>query len=264
MITNALSAGWTLGTHQVFATRRKWLSVIVVLLPALVALPPRLFSGSPPAFIYGQLVMTLFTAILVPFVAIFWGGAVISDEVEGKTLVYLWTRPTGRMAVLASKLVAVFFWQVLLLLAALLGVFLVLYAGRSSLTVQSELQALAWDLLGLGGGAAAYGALGFFLAALVKKPLGIGLVYIFAWDNIVNYLPGYLKMTSIRHFIMVLKSQGPSIEPKNQFTSFLAESTTTDAQAITAISVVIVVCLGFAWALLHRKEYLGDDPARSQ
>jgi len=56
--------------------------------------------------LYAQLVAVYYVRNVVPLIALFYATSLVADEVEGKTLTYLLTRPIRRGAILAGKLAA--------------------------------------------------------------------------------------------------------------------------------------------------------------
>src|SRR5262245_65229917 len=53
--------------------------------------------------LFGLMMWFLFLRFIVPILGIFYGTSLIADEVEDKTITYLFTRPIPRSAVLLGK-----------------------------------------------------------------------------------------------------------------------------------------------------------------
>ena len=53
-------------------------------------------------------------------------------------------------------------------------------------------------------GLAAYGALFAFVGASLKRPLIVGLVFAFGWEQTVLLIPGYLKRLSVAYYLQAL------------------------------------------------------------
>ena len=53
-------------------------------------------------------------------------------------------------------------------------------------------------------GLASYGALFAFVGAWLKRPLIVGLVFAFGWENTVLLIPGYLKRLSVAYYLQAL------------------------------------------------------------
>ena len=56
--------------------------------------------------IFGVMIWMLYVRFIVPVLGVFYGTALMADEVEDKTLTYLFTRPVPRGAVLLGKYLA--------------------------------------------------------------------------------------------------------------------------------------------------------------
>src|SRR5262245_43027740 len=55
--------------------------------------------------IFGLMMWLLYVRFIVPILGVFYGTALIADEVDDKTITYLFTRPIPRGAVLLGKYV---------------------------------------------------------------------------------------------------------------------------------------------------------------
>lgn len=265
---HAAAAAVHLTNHQLFSGRRLLVTLASVLGPVLLvavaALMPRGF-GLPPSAEegYRDTLAGVYIGVIVPFLGIYWGSALFSDELEGRTLVFLWTRPSGRAWIFIVKYLVACLWLAVLLVPSVLGVF-VIYFGRVGFgDLVRNLPMVGWDLRSLVVGGTAYMALGFLLSALTKKPLILGLAYVFLWDSFAFFLPGFLKLFSIRHYMLVLGSN-PHAGAPTGFFAFLAQSETTEFQSMVTLGCFVVVALLLAVFLLKKREYLGDDPARAQ
>jgi hypothetical protein len=60
------------------------------------------------------------------------------------------------------------------------------------------------DLGLLALGLAVYGGVFAFVGAFFKRPLVIGLVFVFGWEQVVMLLPGYLKQFTIAYYLQAL------------------------------------------------------------
>jgi hypothetical protein len=65
---------------------------------------------------------------------------------------------------------------------------------------------LVKDLALLALGLAVYGALFAFIGAKFKRPLLIGLIFIFGWEQGALAFPGYLKRFTIAYYIQGTRS----------------------------------------------------------
>lgn len=262
---NAFAAGMTLARRSLLGRARWLVTLVVFVLPVVLAAVGRRYS---PAGEYGDIYMSLvslvYAGILVPYIASYLGSAAVSDEIEGRTLVYLWTRPVGRSAVFAFKFAALALWLFLLLALFVPAVFAVLFSHNGMASLASNAMMPVWDTLALWGGAVAYAALAFLLATLLKKPLVAMLVYI-AIDNVSQFMPGFLKLFFIRHYVFTLTSTPPPGEAQGMLREMLKDPLpTTDMQAAVTLALAVIVLVAAGAFVLNHREYLADDPARAQ
>ena len=123
---------------------------------------------------------------------VFYGTSLIADEVDDKTITYLFTRPIARGAVLVGKYLAYLVVTALVVLPSVMIVFvLVVPLGGSPLA--GSFPNLVKDLGILGLGLAVYGAVFAWIGAQIKHPLVIGLVFAFGWEQAILVVPGYLR-----------------------------------------------------------------------
>ena len=130
-------------------------------------------SGST---VFGMMIWLLFIRFIVPVLGVFYGTALIADEVEDKTITYLFTRPIPRGAVLLGKYLAYLACTVLLVLPSVMLVFfLIVPTGGGS--IGAAFPGLAADLGMLVVGLASYGAVFALVGTRLKRPLVVGLVF---------------------------------------------------------------------------------------
>jgi hypothetical protein len=155
------------------------------------------------AALFGLMIWFLYIRFIVPVLGIFYGTSLIADEVDDKTITYLFVRPIPRGAVLVGKYLAYFVCTTLLVLPSVVIVyFLTVPIGGGS--IGAAFPALMIDLGVLAAGIAAYGALFAWVGARLKRPLVIGLVFIFGWEPGVLLFPGYLRRATIAYYLQGL------------------------------------------------------------
>src|SRR5215470_4900554 len=159
-------------------------------------------AGLSGPTLFGILIWLLFVRFIVPVLGVFYGTALIADEVDDKTITYLFTRPVRRASVLIGKYLAYLACVVLLVLPSVVLVyFLVVPIGGR---IGESFPSLAADLGMLAVGLAAYGAVFALVGARLKRPLIIGLVFAFGWESTVLLVPGYLKRLSVAYYLQAL------------------------------------------------------------
>jgi ABC-type Na+ efflux pump permease subunit len=205
--------------------------------------------------IFGLFIWILYLRFIVPVLGVFYGTSLIADEVEDKTVTYLFTRPISRASIVFGKYLAYLVATVLVVLpSVMLLYFLVVPTGGGSLA--GSFVALLEDLALLGLGLAAYGALFAWVGAQFKHPLVTGLVFAFGWEQGIMVIPGYLKRFTIAYY---LQSLVPHAMPQDGALSFIQSVVTTSLSAPVALFWLAVIWVGFlflAARVVTRREYV--------
>ena len=196
----------------------------------------------------------LFLRFIVPILGIFYGTSLIADEVEDKTITYLFTRPISRSAVLIGKYLAYLASTVLIVLPSVMLVyFLVVPVGGAS--IAATFPNLLRDLVLLAVGLAVYGALFAAVGAWIKRPVLIGLFFAFGWENFALALPGYLKRFTIAFYTQGLV---PHTMPQENLLSMLQSFFRESVGPVQARRDAGGDCRGVAWGWPRGRSNAGN------
>jgi ABC-2 type transport system permease protein len=199
-------------------SRRTLGMAVLVGMPVLFSLVYQVVLASRPAAraitpgdLYAIVVVLYWIRNVLPLVALFYATALVADEVEGRTLTYLTTRPIGRDAIFAGKFAAYLVSALCLALpSCVLTFFLLLGGGRLALIGSSALDLLR-DLVVITLTLTAYGALFALFGVLLRRPLVPGLVFLYGWELLAN-LPGYLPRLTLTAWLRSLVHHRPAQE----------------------------------------------------
>jgi len=199
---------------------------------------------------FGLMIWLLYVRFIVPILGVFYGTALIADEVDDRTITYLFTRPIPRGAVLAGKYLAYLACTVLLILPSVVIVFFLLVpmGGRG---VASAFPSLLGDLGMLAAGLAAYGAVFAWVGARIRRPLVAGLVFVLGWEPAVLLFPGYLKRLTVAYYLQALV---PHAMPQDSAISVLMQVFTEVPGMLFSLSALLVLTLGALWAAARTVE----------
>jgi hypothetical protein len=128
--------------------------------------------------------------------------------------------------------------------------------------VVENLPVLLWDWRALTLGAVAYSSVGFFLSVLVRKPLTYGLIFVYAWEVVPQFGPGFLKRLSIRQQMLSMATHKD--EPGRIAKTLMSDVKITELEGLLTLLAIVVVCCAATVLLAPQREFLSDDPARSQ
>jgi ABC-type transport system involved in multi-copper enzyme maturation permease subunit len=204
--------------------------------------------------IFGFMVWFLYLRFIVPVLALYYGTALVADEVEDKTITYLFTRPIARGAVLLGKFLAYFVCTVMVVLPSLMLVYFLI--GLTGATLRGTFPNLLKDLGLIILGLFAYGGLFAWVGARFKRPLVIGLVFVFGWEQMVMVIPGYVRQLTISYYLQSLVPHAVSGEG---IMSLLQSLMAQKASLPTALGMLILIGAGFvflAMRVIARREYV--------
>lgn len=213
-------------------------------------------NGAPvsgPA-IFGMMMWLLYIRFIVPALGVFYGTALIADEVDDKTITYLFTRPIPRGAVLVGKYLAYLACTTLLILPSVVLVFFLIVPlnGAVGASFPSLLADLGMVALGLAG----YGALFAAVGARLKRPLVVGLVFAFGWEPGVLLFPGYLKQLTVAYYVQALV---PHAMPNDSAITALLQAFQEMPTVPLSLVALAVITLGSLWVAargVDRREYV--------
>jgi ABC-2 type transport system permease protein len=272
-VTSALRV-FDLSIGEMLWSRRTIFMAMVVAVPVLISLIVRLLIelGAPlfvqsdvrggvtttvrmtgPA-IFGMLIWLLYLRFIVPVLGMFYGTSLMADEVEDKTITYLFTRPVRRGSVLLGKYLAFLASSVFVVLPSVVLVYLLIVPIRGSLG--AAFPDLLKDLGLLGIGLAAYGALFAFVGAKFKRPILIGLIFTLGWEQAVLVFPGYLKKFTVMYYLQALV---PHTMPADGLMSLMQGIFRESPGLAASLFWLVVIWAGFlalgAW-IVERREYV--------
>jgi len=214
------------------------------------------FRITGPA-IFGMMIWILYVRIIVPLLGVFYGTSLMADEVEDKTITYLFVRPVRRGAVLIGKYLAYLACTVFVVLPSVMLVYLLVVPIQG--TLGGSFIDLLKDLAVLALGLAVYGALFAFIGAKFKRPLLVGLVFIFGWEQAALLFPGYMKRFTVAYYLQGLVPHAmPNDGVVSLIQGFFRESPTL-AGSLVALFVIWVAFLAFGASVVERREYVLDQ-----
>jgi ABC-type transport system involved in multi-copper enzyme maturation permease subunit len=205
------------------------------------------------AGVFGTMIWMLFILFIVPVLGVFYGTSLIADEVEDKTITFLFTRPIRRGAIFIGKYLAYIVCTTLVVLPSVTIVYFLIMPFSE---VPGTFIPMVIDLGILAAGLASYGALFGLVGAVMKRPLVVGLVFAFGWEKVALFVPGYLRRFTLAHYLQALV---PHANPSDGVVSLL-QSVFKDTPSVTAclfwLSFALVVSLALAVRVVERREYV--------
>jgi ABC-type transport system involved in multi-copper enzyme maturation permease subunit len=205
--------------------------------------------------IFGMMVWLLYIRFIVPVLGVFYGTALIADEVDDRTITYLFTRPIPRSAVLLGKYLAFLACTILLVLPSVMLVYFLIVpvAGGS---IAAAFPSLVADLGMLSVGLAAYGAVFALVGTRLKRPLVVGLVFAFGWEPAVLLFPGYLKRATVAYYLQALvKHEMPQDSAVSMLLQVFHEVPSV-LVSLLSLAAIVGVALWLAGRAVEEREYV--------
>jgi ABC-2 type transport system permease protein len=264
-LTSALRV-FDLSVGEMLWSRRTIFMALVVGAPVLISVILRLIDAlGLPVFrvngntmagpaIFGLMIWVFYLRFTVPVLGVFYGTSLIADEVEDKTITYLFTRPIPKGAVLVGKYLAYLACTFFVVLPSVVIVYLSIVPMRGSLG--GSFLDLLKDLALLAVGLAVYGAVFAFIGARFKRPLLAGLIFIFGWEQMALAFPGYLKRFTVAYY---LQAMVPHAMPSDTVVSLIQgifRENPSLTESLIWLAVILVVFLWAAAVSVERKEYV--------
>jgi ABC-type transport system involved in multi-copper enzyme maturation permease subunit len=264
---NAVFRVFDVAVGQLLWSRRTLFMMLAAIAPIVIALIFRLTDAvgvsalrvngqqvSGPVM-FGGMIWLLYLRFIVPVLGTFYGTALIADEVEDRTITYLFTRPIPRGAIVIGKYLAYLVCTVLVVLPSVMIVYLVMTpVGGGSLGQTFPM--LLTDLGILALGLAVYGAVFAFIGARAPRPLVAGLVLVFGWEQVALLVPGYLRRFTVAYY---LQSLVPHAMPQDDVVSAIQSLFSEPPPAYSSILwllAILVVALWLAARSVETREYV--------
>jgi ABC-2 type transport system permease protein len=205
--------------------------------------------------VFGLIIWLLYIRFIIPILGVFFGTSLIADEVDDKTITYLFTRPIPRRAVLLGKYLAYVVCTILLVLPSVIIVFfLIVPMGGSS--IAGEFPTLLIDLGMLALGLIAYGAVFALVGTRMKRPLITGLVFAFGWEPAVLLFPGYLRRLTVAYYLQALvKHEMPQDSAASVLLQLFREVPSVPA-SLLGLAVIVALSLWSAGRAVENREYV--------
>jgi ABC-2 type transport system permease protein len=257
-----------LSLGQMLWSRRSVFLAILVGGPVVLAVAIRLIStltalGSPRVqgtriggeALFGMMIWLLYIRFIVPVLGVFYGTSLIADEIDDKTITYLFTRPIPRASVLLGKYVAYLACTTLIVLPSVVLVYFLIVPIRGG-SIGAAFPSMAADLGMMAVGLASYGALFGLVGARLKRPLVIGLVFAFGWEPGVLLFPGYLKRLTVAYYLQALVPHAMPDDSAATLLLRIVSDVPSLGVSLLSLAVLTGSALWLAARAVNRREYV--------
>jgi ABC-type transport system involved in multi-copper enzyme maturation permease subunit len=253
----AARAVFDLSLDGMVFSRRSLLMALLVAAPVGFAVLYRVLAathGRPPlgpADLYALMVAIYWVRNVLPLAALFYATSLIADEVEGRTLTYLLTRPLTRASIFAGKFAAYLATTFTLALPAAVATFFILMTAPGAPALGPAAADLLRDLGVMLLALVAYGALFALVGVLLKRPVIPGLLFLYGWELLAN-LPGYLPRFTLTAWLRSLIRHRPAEEG---IAGLFQQVLPGDQALVVLLGVALALLSAAAW-IFSRREYV--------
>lgn len=254
-----------LSLGQMLWSRRTAFLLLVVGVPVLLALTLRVIDVTGTMnvdgrrvqgpSIFGLMVWLFFVRFAVPVFGVFHGTALIADEVEARTITYLFVRPVPRGAVLIGKYLAYLVCTSLVVLPAVVLTWLLVVPIGGG-TLGGTFPDFARDLGLITVGLAVYGAVSAWIGAVMRRPTLAMLIFVFGWEGLVTFLPGEIRRLSVAFY---LEGLVPHMLPPGRVNDVFQSFVATPASAGESLAWLVGIAGVSLWLgarAVSRREYV--------
>src|SRR5205085_8265952 len=112
------------------------------------------------------------------------------------------------------------------------------------------------DLSLLALGLAVYGAVFAFIGSAFKRPLLVGLIFVFGWEQAALAFPGYLKKFTVAYYLQALVPHAMPSEGLVTLIQGLFRDTPSMIVSLFCLAVILGLFLWAAAVSVERKEYV--------
>ena len=244
---------------QTIKSKKTIFMLILAFLPVFLTLYYRIAQPEhivKPSLVLFHVMMffLLFVSILI---ALFYGNAMIGDEVDNRTIIYYFTRPIPKFTIILGKFVAYIASVFLILIPPMLLSFLIILSdkemsGDFASTVDIFARQLGVTMLGL----MVYGSIFMFFGTSLKHPIISGLLFAFGWEKIMLIVPGLIRKFSVAHYLISAFPIDPSM--RTALDDVSKGTTSSPTASIITIIIITIVFLGLSIYTIYNKEYKFD------
>lgn len=220
-------------------------------IPVLLTVAVRNFGGLTGASQVqsaGIYLFLLYPLMFSMLLALLYGTAVISAELEAKTLTYLFTRPIAKWKIIVSKYAAI---------TALLAVSTVVSLVLSWLILGSP---GGWGLIGglvlaTLGAAAVYNAIFAALGTVfLKRAMVIGLIYAVIIEGFLSFVPAVINNLTATYYLRSVVIQVYGGRVSRDLTDMVGDASLSFSLAV--LTLMVLLALGAACLVATQREYV--------
>lgn len=175
---------------RLFRGRTLWIAFGIALLPVIVAAVINRTAQTRMERLEITLDIYVVELLVLAVLPALFVAASIGEDIEDRTITYLWSRPLPRWHVIVGKVVAL----------APIAMVIVLVGWALAIQIGTGQHAPGWTLVGLGGATLAISMVAAGIATLAPKHgMALTIIYFLLFDLPIGEIPASLQTLSITH-----------------------------------------------------------------
>ena len=192
----------------------------------------------------------VFMGFVLPLFTLSYASGAFGTDRESRSLVWLMTRPIPRSGIYLAKFIGTLPWCLAFGLGGFVAVCL---AGGP---IGREALARYWPAAAMA--TVAFASLFHLVGAIFRRPVVVGLVYVFFFEAVVAALPGSLKLLSLTFYArsLMYNEAGAAGYPVEMLPAMSGAVSSATAWAVLGGATVAITLAGM-W-LFARSEYRDD------
>lgn len=245
-----------------FTIQRTAVSIVMALFPplmlTLMILGPKAIDPSAELQ-FVEMVIVFLVALVCLLTLLLWATPNVYSELEGKSWLFIASRPGGRIGIFLGKY-----------LASILNSFAVSFVALSlSVAIVSRISTVQdpmrlWlSLCGIYGLAClCYGAVFSLIGTITyRRAMVVGVGYIIAWEIIIANLPALVNRLTVRYHLQSLGIAwlGYFLPPETEELYSQMYGPQSTPFHLLALALVTILCLAAGMIVIVNRQYITSD-----
>ncbi|HUU00476.1 MAG TPA: ABC transporter permease [Myxococcota bacterium] len=233
--------------------RMIWLALACVV-PLGLAIYWRIAEQGAGLAFFDEMTVNVFLQFFALGLPLYLGVSAVRDEIDDKTIVYLFARPLRRAVVLGSKMISVAMLVTFVLAIDLALAYVIIVSADGFTSIMAGLGRLFASIGVLATAALVYTAVFSLIGVLLRRPMILAILFGLGWEAAVSNLPGAFPRLTLMYYLKSLLGLGPQ---SHGMMSLLIPSITPApvSEALEVLLITAIVLFSASFYVASHKEY---------
>ncbi len=233
--------------------RMIWL-VLACVVPLGLAIYWRIAEQGAGLGFFDEMTVNVFLQFFALGLPLYLGVSAVRDEIDDKTIVYLFARPLHRAVVLGSKMISVAILVTFVLAIDLALAYVIIVSADGFTGIMAGLGRLFASIGVLAAAALVYTAVFSLIGVLLRRPMILAILFGLGWEAAVSNLPGAFPRLTLMYYLKSLLGLGPQ---SHGMMSMLIPSITpaSVSEALEVLLIMAIVLFSASFYVSSHKEY---------